>query len=183
MKTPTSLMSMLPPKVREMSSAACSRSGGPGLGKPERVAIDCGDVEDLSGLARGAAGDLGIPLRVPVLHASVARGLVDPGLESGRLADVQPAHALRAEPVAVAMDPERAGDGEHRGGDRLPDVRAAEVRNGGAAERGDSQDEQVEGAAQQLGDDEDETCDQPDEVGIHDGREMWSRGYATSTAR
>src|SRR5262249_62246167 len=137
MKTPTSLMSMLPPKVREISSAACSRSGGPGLGKPERVAIDCGDVEDLSGLARGAAGDLGIPLRVPVLHASVARGLVDPGLESGRLADVQPAHALRAEPVAVGMDPERAGDGRHRGGGRLPDGSGRASGGGGSGEGGE----------------------------------------------
>src|SRR5215831_326108 len=113
MKMATILTSMLPPREREISSAAGARSGGPGLGDLERVAIDRDDVEDLAGFARRVAGDLGVPLRVPVLHARLARGLVDPGFERGQLADVQPGHALRRDPVPVAMDPERADDGEN----------------------------------------------------------------------
>src|SRR5215831_7510547 len=79
MRMTTVFKGMLPPTEREISSAAGARSGGPGLGNLERVAIDCGDVEDLSGLAGRAARDLGIPLRVPVLHARLPRAPVDPG--------------------------------------------------------------------------------------------------------
>src|SRR6266571_4448276 len=63
------LKSMLPPMEREISSAACARSGGPGLGNFEGAAIDRGDVEDFAGLARGVACDLRVPERVAVFHA------------------------------------------------------------------------------------------------------------------
>src|SRR5258708_8822905 len=53
MRTAITLKSMLPPMEREISSAACARSGGPRLGNFEGAAIDRSDVEDLAGLARG----------------------------------------------------------------------------------------------------------------------------------
>src|SRR5215471_20368878 len=167
MRMATILTSMLPPREREISSAAGARSGGPGLGDLERITIDRDDVEDLAGFARRLAGDLGVPLRVPVLHARVARALVDPGFERGRLADVQPAHALRRDLVAVAMNPERAGDGENSSDDRLCEMVSARVRDPRSDESRDAQHQEIERARRQLGDDEDEACDQPDEVGIH----------------
>src|SRR5215831_13641396 len=170
MRMATTLTSMLPPREREISSAAGARSGGPGLGDLERITIDRDDVEDLTGFARGIAGDLGVPLRVPVFHARVARALVDPGFERGRLADVQPAHALRRDLVAVAMDPERADDGENSRDDRLCEMGPTRVRDPRTDESRDAQHQEIERARRQLGDDEDEACDQPDEVGIH-GRE------------
>src|SRR5712675_524794 len=105
MMTPTSLTSMLPPREREISSAACARSGGPGLGYFERVAIDCGDIENLAGLARSFVGDVCVPLGVAVLHPRVARALVHPGFERGVLPDVEPPHGARAGPLPVLMHP------------------------------------------------------------------------------
>src|SRR5262245_56437052 len=166
-RTATNLNSMLPPREREISSAACPRSGGPGRGDRERIAIDRGDVEDLARVAGGVARDLRVPLRVAVLHARVARALVDPGLEGRRLADVEAAHALRAQAVAVAMHPERSGDREDSGDDRLRQMAAARVRDARPHEARDAQHQQIERAGHQLGDDEDEAGDQPDEVGIH----------------
>src|SRR6266704_2674439 len=81
------LKSMLPPMEREISSAACARSGGPRLGNFEGAAIDRSDIENLAGLARGVARDLRVPQRVAVFHARVAGAPVDPGVEGGRLAD------------------------------------------------------------------------------------------------
>src|SRR5258706_563837 len=92
--TATILKSMLPPRERESSSAACARSGAPGLGDLERIAIDCRDVENLAGLARRVARDLRVPECIPVLHPRVAGGLVDPRFECGGLPDVQALHAL-----------------------------------------------------------------------------------------
>src|SRR6267142_116149 len=108
--TAMSLKSMLPPMERESSSAACERSGGPGLGNFEGVAIDGCDIEDFAGLARSAARDLRVPERVAIFHARVARALVDPRLECRRLADVQPPHRARDGPPSVLMPP---GDAEH----------------------------------------------------------------------
>src|SRR5215467_12749015 len=136
MRTATNLNSMLPPTEREMSFAACERSGGASLGDLERIAIDRGDVEDLAGLTGRFARDLRIPLRVPVLHAGVARAPVDPGLEGGRLADVQAAHGLRHELVAVAMHPQRAYDRENRRDDGLGEMAGAEVGDRRADEGG-----------------------------------------------
>src|SRR5262249_54905639 len=72
-------------------------------------------------------------------------------------------------------------DREDSRDDRLRDIAAARVCDQGADEARDAQHQQVEGAGHQLGYDEGETCDQPDEVGIH-GRGCFLRGYATSTA-
>src|SRR5258706_13701601 len=83
------LKSMLPPLEREISSAACPRSGGPGLGDFERVAIHRSDVEDFAGLDGGAARDLRVPERLAISHARVARAFVGPGVEGRPLADVQ----------------------------------------------------------------------------------------------
>src|SRR5882672_6864933 len=101
MTTAIILKSMLPPMEREISSAACARSGGPRLGNFEGAAIDRGDIEDFAGLAGDVARDLRVPERVAVFHARVARALVDPGVEGGRLAEIQALHALRAERVLV----------------------------------------------------------------------------------
>src|SRR6266704_1094968 len=118
------LKSMLPPMEREISSAACARSGGPGLGNFEGAAIDRGDVEDFAGLARGVACDLRVPERVAVFHARMAGALVDPGVEGGRLAEIQPLHALRAKRLLVPMHPDDTSERDDRGADRLPDGRA-----------------------------------------------------------
>src|SRR5882672_1439777 len=95
MTTAIILNSMLPPMEREISSAACARSGGPRLGNFEGAAIDRGDIEDFAGLAGDVTRDLRVPERVAVFHACVAGALVDPGVEGGRLAEIQPLHALR----------------------------------------------------------------------------------------
>src|SRR5213083_408292 len=121
------LKSMLPPMEREISSAACARSGGPRLGDLEGAAIDRSDIENFAGLARGVARDLRVPERVAVLHARVAGAPVDPGVEGGRLAEIQPLHALRAERLLVPVNPDDACDRDDRGADRLPDERAAIV--------------------------------------------------------
>src|SRR6266850_3179387 len=115
------LKSMLPPAEREISSAAFARSGGPRLGNLEGVAIDRGDIENFTGLARGVARDLRVPQRVAVFHARVAGALVDPGFERGRLPEIQPLHAFRAERLLVPMNPDDARDRDDRRADRLPD--------------------------------------------------------------
>src|ERR1700745_1910701 len=89
------LISMLPPMEREISSAACARSGGPRLRNFEGAAIDRGDIENFAGLARSVFRDLRVPERIAVFHARVAGALVDPGVEGGRLADVESTHAFR----------------------------------------------------------------------------------------
>src|SRR5713226_6452134 len=93
MRTPIILKSMLPPMEREISSVACARSGGPRLGNFEGAAIDCRDVEDFAGLAGSLARDLRVPERVAVFHARVAGAFTDPGVEGGRLGEIQPPHA------------------------------------------------------------------------------------------
>src|SRR2546427_8809029 len=50
MRTPIIFKSMLPPAEREISSAACARSGGPRLGNFEGAAIDRSDIENFAGL-------------------------------------------------------------------------------------------------------------------------------------
>src|SRR5882762_236282 len=165
--TAITLKSMLPPMEREISSAACARSGGPRLGNFEGVAIDRGDIEDFPGLAGDVARDLRVPECVAVLHARVARAFVDPGIECGRLAEIEPLHALRAERVLVSMHPDDAGDRDDRGADRLPHQRAARVADARADQGRDAENEQVERARHQLGDDEDKAGDQPGEGNVH----------------
>src|SRR5437867_13372257 len=135
MTTAIILKSMLPPAEREISTAACARSSGPRLGDLEGAAIDRSDIENFARLARGVAGDLRVPQRVAVFHARVAGALVDPGVESGRLAEIQPLHALRAERLFVPVNPDDAGDRDDRGADRLPDERAARVADACADQR------------------------------------------------
>src|SRR6267154_399598 len=130
MTTAITLKSMLPPMEREISSAACARSGGPGLGNFEGAAIDRSDIEDFAGLAGGAVRDLRVPECVAVLHTSVAGALVDPGVESGRLAEIQPLHARRAERLFVPMHPDDARDRDDRRADRLPDERSGALSAG-----------------------------------------------------
>src|SRR6266851_3135690 len=108
MRTAIILKSMLPPREREIASAACARSGGPRLGNFEGAAIDRSDIENFAGLAGSVARHLRVPERIAVFHARVAGALVDPGVESGRLAEIQPLHALRAERVLVPMHPDDA---------------------------------------------------------------------------
>src|SRR2546422_10205000 len=93
MRTPIIFKSMLPPAEREIWSAARARSGGPGLGNFEGAAIDRSDIENFAGLAGSVACDLRVPECVAVFHARVAGALVHPGVEGGRLADVQSFHA------------------------------------------------------------------------------------------
>src|SRR6267143_4938565 len=161
------LKSMLPPMEREISSAACARSGGPGLGNFEGAAIDRSDIEDFAGLARGAVRDLRVPERVAVLHPRVARALVHPGFERGVLPDVEPPHGARAGPLPVWMHPDDAGDGDHGGGEGLPQVRAACVADARSDQRRDAEDEQIERARHQLGNDESDARDQPGEGNVH----------------
>src|SRR6266853_4804025 len=161
------LKSMLPPMEREISSAACPRSGGPGLGDFERVAIDRSDIEDFAGLGGGAARDLRVPERVAISHARVARALVDPGVERRRLPDIQPLHGAGNGPFPVLMHPDDAGDRDGRGGERLPHERSACVRHARARERGDAEHEQIERAGGELGDGESEAGDQPGKGKVH----------------
>src|SRR5436309_13814634 len=167
MTTAIILKSMLPPAEREISTAACARSGGPRLGDLEGAAIDRSDIENFAGLPRGVARDLRVPEHVGVFHAGVAGALVDPGVESGRLAEIQPLHALRAERLFVPVNPDDAGDRDDRGADRLPDERAARVADACADQGRDAENEQVKGPRHQLDDDEDEAGDQPDKGEIH----------------
>src|SRR6266567_1657400 len=141
--TTASFTSMLPPMEREISSAARASSGGPRLGNPEGAAIDRRDVEDFAGLAGCAARDLRVPERVAVFHA---RGRDRP---------------------PVPMHPDDAGDGDGRGGDRLPYERAARIPDPRRHQRRDTEHEQVKRAAHQLGDDEDEAGDQPGKGNVH----------------
>src|SRR6266850_953919 len=127
MRTAIILNSMLPPMEREISSAACARSGGPRLGNFEGAAIDRGDIEDFAELAGDVARDLRVPERVAVFHARVAGALVDPGVEGGRLAEIQPLHPLRRQLFLVLIHPDHCGDGNGRWADRLRDERAARV--------------------------------------------------------
>src|SRR5205809_4700968 len=166
-RTALILKSMRPPAEREISSAACARSGGPRLGDLEGAAIDRSDIENFAGLARGVVRDLRVPERVAVFHARVAGVLVDPGVESGRLAEIQPLHALRAERLLIPMHPEDSRDRDDRRADRLPDERAARVADARADQGRDAENEQVKRSRHQLGDDEDEPGDQPGEGKVH----------------
>src|SRR6267154_221343 len=177
MTTAITLKSMLPPMEREISSAACARSGGPGLGNFEGAAIDRSDIEDFAGLAGGAVRDLRVPECVAVLHTSVAGALVDPGVESGRLAEIQPLHARRAERLFVPMHPGDARDRDDRRADRLPDERSTRVADARADQGRDAENEQVERSRHQLGDDEDEAGDQPGEGNVHRRCGALSAGY------
>src|SRR5438445_11136873 len=159
--TPTILKSMLPPVELEIPFRPCAGLRGPDLGNLEGAAIDCGDVEDFAGLAGSLARDLRVPERVAVFHACVACTLVDPGFEARRLADVQPPHARGRDRLPVSMHPRDARDGDDCGGDRLPDERAARISDARRHQGRDAEHEQVERAAHQLGDDEDEARDQP----------------------
>src|SRR6266581_950622 len=179
MTTAIILKSMLPPAEREISSAACARSGGPRLGNLEGAAIDRGDIENFAGLARGVARDLRVPERVAVFHARVPHLPVDPGVEGGRLAEIQPLHALRAERLLVPMHPDDTSERDDRGADRLPDERAARVADARADQGCDAEDEQVKGSRHQLGDDEDEAGDQPGEGNVHGRLLRVLRGYPT----
>src|SRR6266699_4267874 len=161
------LKSMLPPMEREISSAACARSGGPRLGNFEGAAIDRSDIENFAGLARGLARDLRVPERVAVFHARVAGALVHPGVEGGRLAEIQPLHSLRAERLLIPMNPDDARDRNDRGTDRLPDEPAARVADSRADQGRDAEDEQVKRPRHQLDDDEDEARDQPGKGKVH----------------
>src|SRR5438552_15066540 len=96
MMTAMILKSMLPPMEREISSAACARSGGAGLGNFERVAIDRFGVEHVAGRGRGVPRDPRVPERVAVLDARVACALVYPGFGYVGLADVQARPGARA---------------------------------------------------------------------------------------
>src|SRR5713101_8431843 len=165
----TSLKSMLPPMEREISSAACARSGGPGLGYLERVAIDRGDIENFAGVAGGFARDLRVPERIAVLHARVARAPVDPGLEGGRLADVQPLHALWGIRLPVQVNPDHSGNSDGGRGERLPGERTARIAHPRARQGREAENEQVKRSRHQLGDDEDEACDQPGKGNVHGG--------------
>src|SRR5436190_9335530 len=164
------LKSMLPPAEREISSAVCARSGGPRLGNLEGAAIDRSDIEDFAGLARGVVRDLRVPERVAVFHTRVAGALVDPGVESGRLAEIQPLHALRSDRLFVPVHPDDARDRDDRGADRLPDERAARVADACADQGRDAENEQVKSPRHQLDDDEDEARDQPGEGNVHGAR-------------
>src|SRR6267154_899518 len=171
------LKSMLPPREREISSAACARSGGPGLGNFEGAAIDRSDIEDFARLAGGAVRDLRVPERVAVFHASVARAFVDPGVESGRLAEIQPLHALRRQFFLVLIHPDHPGDSDDRRADRLPHQRAARVADPRADQGRDAENEQVKRARHQLGNDEDKAGDQPGEGNVHGRCGALSAGY------
>src|SRR5215831_10692987 len=104
MTTAIILTSMLPPRLRDISSAARARSGGPGLGDLERIAIYGCDVEDFAGLACGFSRDLGVPQGVAVFHPRVAGALVDPGFEGGGLPEIQALHAFRIDRVLVSVN-------------------------------------------------------------------------------
>src|SRR5882724_6805724 len=170
MTTVIILKSMLPPMEREISSAACARSGGPRLGNFEGAAIDRGDIEDFAGLAGDAVRDLRVPERVAVFHPRVAGALVDPGVESGRLAEIQPPHALRSDRLPVPMCPDETDHGDHRSAKRLPHERSARVADARADQRRDAENEQIKRPRHQLGDDEDEAGDQPGEGNVHGAR-------------
>src|SRR5882672_5670617 len=167
MTTAIILNSMLPPMEREISSAACARSGGPRLGNFEGAAIDRGDIEDFAELAGDVARDLRVPERVAVFHARVAGALVDPGVEGGRLAEIQPLHALRRQLFLVPIYPDHSGDGNDRRADSLPDERAACIADGRADQGRNAEDQQVKGPRHQLDDDEAEARDQPDKGKVH----------------
>src|SRR3981189_3031275 len=98
-----------------IASAACARSGGPGLGNFEGAAIDRSDIENFAWLARGAVRDLRVPERVAVLHPRVARALVPRVFDGGVPPDADPPHGARAGPLPVLMHPDDAGDGDHGG--------------------------------------------------------------------
>src|SRR5882762_1239785 len=170
MRTPMIFKSMLPPAERENSSAACARSGGPRLGNFEGAAIDRSDIENFAGLAGSVARDLRVPERVAVFHARMAGAPVDPGVEGGRLAEIQPLHALRAERLPVPMCPDETGHGDHCSAKRLPHERTARVADARADQGRDAENEQVERSRHQLGDDEDEAGDQPGEGNVHEAR-------------
>src|SRR6267378_5902136 len=153
------LKSMLPPMEREISSAACARSGGPRLGNLEGAAIDRSDIENFAGLAGSVACDLRVPERVAVFHARVAGAPVDPGVEGGRLAEIQPLHALRAERLPVPMCPDETGHGDHCSAKRLPHERAACIADACTDQGRDAQNEQVKRPRHQLNDDKDEARD------------------------
>src|SRR5882762_7967535 len=162
------LKSMLPPMEREISSAACARSGGPRLGNLEGAAIDRSDIENFAGLAGSVACNLRVPERVAVFHARMAGALVHPGVEGGRLAEIQSLHALRSDRLPVPMCPDETGHGDHCSAKRLPHERSACVADARADQGCDAENEQVERSRHQLGDDEDEAGDQPGEGNVHE---------------
>src|SRR6266853_401762 len=127
MRTAIILKSMLPPREREIASAACARSGGPRLGNFEGAAIDRSDIENFAGLAGSVARALRVPECIAVFHARVAGALVDPGVESGRLPDVESPHAFRRHLFLELIYPDHSGDRDDRRYYRLPDEPAARV--------------------------------------------------------
>src|SRR5207247_3446763 len=128
--------------------------------------ITRGDIDNVAVLSRVVARYLRVPERVAVFHARVAGAFVDPGVEGGRLAEIQPLHALRAERLLVPVNPDDARDRDDCGADRLPDERAARVADARADQGRDAENEQVKSPRHQLGDDEDEAGNKPDKGDI-----------------
>src|SRR5512135_990485 len=167
MTTPRTFASMLSPVEREISLRPCVRSGGPGLGNFERVAIDRIDVENFAALAGDIARDLRVPKRIAVPYACLAGVLVHPRIERGRLAKIQSPHTFGFDRFLVPSNPDYSANRDRRRDQRLPGEHAARVRQARAGETGNTKHEQIERARHQLDDDEDEAGDQPDEEMIY----------------
>ena len=125
--TAMSFANMLPPCEREILPSARASSGGPGLGNREGVAIDRFDVENFAALAGDCARDARVPQRVAIFYARLAGVLVQPGIESGRLAEIEARHALGPARLLVPMHPYHAGHSDRRRGERLPGEHGARV--------------------------------------------------------
>src|SRR6266545_4855667 len=100
----------------------------------------------------------------------MAGALVDPGVEGGRLANVEPPHTLRRHLFLVLIHPDHSGDGNDRRAYRLPDEPAARIADSRADQGRDAEDEQVKRPRHQLDDDEDEARDQPGKGNVHGAR-------------
>src|SRR6266853_739094 len=94
MRTAIILKSMLPPREREIASAACARSGGPRLGNFEGAAIDRSDIENFAGLAGSVARDLRVPECISVFHARVGGARAKQGRDAENEQVKGPRHQL-----------------------------------------------------------------------------------------
>src|ERR1051325_654467 len=157
-------------------------SGGAVLGDFERVAIGGKHKHGGARLQGFAALDAGLPARTAIAHAREARACIEPAFKACRHAAVDRRHAHSERARAIDMHAIAADRREQRGNDALGRKWLLEVGNGRGTKCGDREHQQIESAAQQLGNDQHQCGDGPGKRGVHEAS-IWHAAGRCATSR
>src|SRR5688572_19120904 len=136
----------------------------------ERLPLLRIDVERGARDGLGACSHPGVPAGAAVLHPREARGLVGPAFQHDGLAAVEEVGAALVG-LAVRLVPmvhhQRPADGHAPARERLDECVAPSPADHGRREGAYTQDHQVEGARDELGDDQHQPHDDPKDPSFH----------------